>query len=115
MTHIIDFKSKTKVLHKGMYENTILQSPYDYVLSTVQTESHISEQYFYDIRDLDETSNFIRFVAVNENGDGSQYVINKAKMSLSPINGQSVFHWKRACQKRQVRSIEGAFETLLEQ
>ena len=110
LTHLIDLDEKKQIFLKGYYRDTILVSPYDYKLSNVETEDYEFIQVFYDIEEIEETNNFIRFVTVNENGKRTGYVINKPDMYLSPINPNKNltkeqirygmnFDWKRICKR----------------
>ena len=110
LTHLIDLNEKKEIFLKGYYRDTILVSPYDYKLSNVETEDYEFIQIFYDIEEIAETNNFIRFFTVTENGKRTGYVINKPDMYLSPINPNKnltkeqisygmTFDWKRNCKK----------------
>lgn len=110
ITHLIDFGNKKQILHKGYYRDTILNSTHDYKLSVVETDDYEFLQIFYDIEEVEETNNFVRFVTVSEKGNRFGYVINKSNMSLSPTNPNKnltkeqisygiSFDWTRNCRK----------------
>ena len=106
ITHLIDIKNKKEILHKGYYKDTILNSVYEYKLKSINTEIYEFIQYVYDIEEVEETNNFIRFFVVDEDDNKARYVINKSDMTLSPIKSANkkigvslTSDWKRPCKK----------------
>ena len=70
-------------MHKGNYKDTILDSPWDYQLSDKKTDEHYYEAIYYDVEIIEETESFIRYLAINKDGDRNGYVINKKTLTLS--------------------------------
>ena len=82
IVHLIDFSNKTKILHRGYYKNSILETPYDYEIKTTTDDNHQFEQWFFDLTNINESNNFITFSTRNEKGKKTSYVINKRKNQL---------------------------------
>ena len=82
LVHLIDFSNQTKIFHVGYYKNTILETPYEYLLKDSTDDNHQFEQFFYDLTDINESNNFIRFSTMNEKGNKTTYVLNKQNNTL---------------------------------
>ena len=82
LVHLIDFSNQTKIFHVGYYKNTILETPYEYLLKDSTDDNHQFEQFIYDLTDINESNNFIRFSTMNEKGNKTTYVLNKQNNTL---------------------------------
>lgn len=79
---LLDFTNKTKLFHLAFLENSILSSPYDYKISPLPSLYYEENNINYDLSDIQESVNFIKFEAVSANGKKIPYTFNKKTNQL---------------------------------
>tara|TARA_B100000315_G_C14098336_1_gene372501 strand:+ start:13 stop:525 length:513 start_codon:yes stop_codon:yes gene_type:complete len=86
LVNLADLDNKIGILHRADWTNLILPSTFDYKIDNTKDKSHAFENSYYDLVNITETKIFIRFEAINKDGESSKMVINKSSMTMSPEN-----------------------------
>tara|TARA_X000000368_G_C22657198_1_gene547998 strand:+ start:140 stop:604 length:465 start_codon:yes stop_codon:yes gene_type:complete len=85
--YLIDFSNQTLIFHRAHYKNTILETPHEYLLKDSTDDNHRFEQIFYDLTDINESNNFIRFSTMNAKGNKFPNTLNKQTNTLNSGSG----------------------------
>ena len=80
--NFVDLDQKLYVVHNARYADTKATNPYRYEISTKNSATHSFEQFFYDLKQIQETANFVRFLAGGASGTERAYVLDKRKKLL---------------------------------